>query len=202
VPFAATQPWGIFQNGSGKDVNRPSTMGRRRLLAGITGGLVALAAGRVEALQPPPAPIGTGHLELFAPATGERLALGYRRGAAGRPDDAALRALAHFFRDWHQDATGPIDTALLDTLSELQRRVDDRSIHLTCGFRTARTNRSVGGERNSLHLSGRAADIRVPGITTSRLYRTLLQMEPGGVGLYVHQGFCHVDTGDVRRWEG
>ncbi len=183
-------------------MNRPSTLGRRRLLAGITGGLVVLAAGRVEALQQPPAPLGTGHLELFAPATGERLALVYRRGAAGRPDDAALRALAHFFRDWHQEATGPIDTALLDILSELQRRADGRCIDLTCGFRTQRTNRSVGGERDSLHLSGRAADIRIPGIPTSRLYRTLLQMEPGGVGLYAHQGFCHVDTGDVRRWVG
>jgi uncharacterized protein YcbK (DUF882 family) len=177
-------------------------MGRRRLLAGITGGLVMLATGQAKASQQMPVPIGTGHLDLFAPATGERLTLDFRRHRVQRPDAAALRALAHFFRDWHQDATGPIDTDLLDALSELQRRLDGRCIHLTCGFRTARTNRSVGGERNSFHMSGRAADIRIPGITTARLYRTLLQMEPGGVGLYAHREFCHVDTGDVRRWVG
>lgn len=93
-----------------------------------------------------------------------------------------------------------MDPELFDTLSETQRRLGGRSLLLTCGFRTPETNRIVGGEPNSLHLVGKAADITVPGVPVDRLHRTLLDLRVGGVGFYPARRFCHVDVGPVRTW--
>ncbi|HZH25814.1 MAG TPA: DUF882 domain-containing protein [Azospirillaceae bacterium] len=146
------------------------------------------------------AQFGTGHLRMFSPYTGERVEVNYRR--RGRYDPDALGQLAHFFRDWHKEQPGPLDPRLCDALSELQRRLDGRPIQVTCGYRTPTTNRLVGGEKNSYHMLGMAADIRVDGVSTQRLYRTLVSMKAGGVGIYPGQRFCHLDVGEFRTWRG
>ena len=53
---------------------------------------------------------------------------------------------------------------------------------------------------HSLHMDGRAIDIRLPGQATSRLARLARSLQHGGVGYYRVSDFVHVDTGRVRIW--
>jgi uncharacterized protein YcbK (DUF882 family) len=184
-------------------------MSRRGLLAGLGAAVLLGAAAPAEAARrrgaappppplPPPTGIGDGSLTLVNANTRERLSIAFVRRR--RYDPAALRRLAHFFRDWREDEARPIDPELFDTLSEAQRRLGGRPLLLTCGFRTAETNRIVGGDPGSLHVVGKAADVAVPGVPVDRLHRTLLDLRVGGVGFYPARRFCHVDVGPVRTW--
>ena len=51
-------------------------------------------------------------------------------------------------------------------------------------------------------MTGRAIDIRLPGVRPSELYQAALTMKAGGVGYYPRSGFVHLDTGPVRTWRG
>ena len=52
----------------------------------------------------------------------------------------------------------------------------------------------------SLHMDGKAIDIRLPGVALAELRDAALSLEAGGVGYYPREQFVHVDTGRVRRW--
>jgi len=52
----------------------------------------------------------------------------------------------------------------------------------------------------SLHMSGMAADVRLPGRNSLELARVAADMQLGGVGLYRRDGFIHLDCGPARRW--
>ena len=73
------------------------------------------------------------------------------------------------------------------------------------GYRTIETNEmlamvSRGVARNSYHIDGMAADIRVPGRGLRQVRDAALNMKSGGVGFYARSNFVHVDCGPVRRW--
>ncbi|MBA9846674.1 DUF882 domain-containing protein [Ralstonia insidiosa] len=79
----------------------------------------------------------------------------------------------------------------------------ERPIVVTSGYRTQATNgRTEGSARNSMHLVGRAADIRVPDVPTEYLARLGLYLRGGGVGYYATKQFVHVDSGRLRTWAG
>ncbi len=73
------------------------------------------------------------------------------------------------------------------------------------GYRSAATNavlreRSNGVAEHSLHMEGRAIDVRLAGVASASLARVALQQSSGGVGFYRVSDFVHVDTGRVRSW--
>ena len=57
-----------------------------------------------------------------------------------------------------------------------------------------------GVASHSLHMEGKAIDIRVPGIHLEHLRDTAKSLKIGGVGFYPASNFVHVDTGRVRYW--
>jgi uncharacterized protein YcbK (DUF882 family) len=59
--------------------------------------------------------------------------------------------------------------------------------------------RTEGAAKNSLHMLGRAVDIRVPGMTPELVARMGLYFK-AGVGLYDSKNFIHVDSGWPRFW--
>jgi uncharacterized protein YcbK (DUF882 family) len=60
--------------------------------------------------------------------------------------------------------------------------------------------RSEGVAAGSLHMQGRAIDIRLEDVPLGRLRTAALALERGGVGYYPASNFVHVDTGRVRWW--
>jgi len=124
----------------------------------------------------------------------------------GRHLPDALAAIDRLLRDHRTDQVAPIDPALLDTLAVLRARLQtSQSLHVISGYRSPVTNAMLaaagdGVARHSLHLEGRAIDIRVPGRALDDVRRTAIALQSGGVGVYRRSDFVHVDTGRVRVW--
>jgi uncharacterized protein YcbK (DUF882 family) len=165
--------------------------------AGAAAG-VCLDAGRALAL-----PVGRS-LAFAHTHTGEFLSLVYADAAGYRAD--ALAAIDHHLRDFRTQEVHPIDPALLDLLHALAGSLGTREpFHVISGYRSPRTNatlraRSEGVARHSLHMEGKAIDIRVPGVQLARVREAALDLRRGGVGFYPGPDFVHVDTGRVRTW--
>jgi uncharacterized protein YcbK (DUF882 family) len=121
---------------------------------------------------------------------------------------AALAAVAHVLRDHRTGAEHPVDPALLDLLVAVASACGVApAFEVISGYRSPVTNaalhaRSAGVSAHSLHMEGRAIDVRLPGCATARLRETALALRRGGVGYYPSLDFVHLDTGRVRRWDG
>src|SRR5579862_5519582 len=136
--------------------------------------------------------------------TGERLDTVYWVNGAYQP--GALRAINVLLRDFRTGDVYPIDRNLLDLLVRLRARLNSTApIQVISGYRSPETNAMLasygdGVAAGSLHMSGMAIDIRVPGRSLRSVHRVALAMAEGGVGYYPRSDFVHVDTGSVRRW--
>jgi uncharacterized protein YcbK (DUF882 family) len=73
------------------------------------------------------------------------------------------------------------------------------------GYRSPATNASLqrrggGVATHSLHLEGRAIDVRLADVPLADLRDAAISLRAGGVGFYAQSQFVHLDTGGVRRW--
>jgi uncharacterized protein YcbK (DUF882 family) len=146
-------------------------------------------------------------LSFFNTHTGERLEADYCCDGRYEPD--ALQQVNHILRDFRVNEVKPIDPKLLDLLHELSGVLEtDRPFHVISGYRSPHTNqllRQRGGPvtgvaSKSLHMVGKAIDIRVPGVKLDHLRGAARSLKLGGVGYYPSSNFVHVDTGRVRVW--
>jgi len=137
--------------------------------------------------------------------TGERIALTYAVDDLYVPD--ALTALNHFLRDHYSGTIGRIDPQLFDLLHRLQLELGSNDpFHVISGYRCPETNQRLQATRGggvatrSLHLDGKAIDIRLPGVPLADVRDAALSLKFGGVGYYPRSQFVHVDTGRIRHW--
>jgi uncharacterized protein YcbK (DUF882 family) len=136
--------------------------------------------------------------------TDERCSVVYKEAGAVIPD--ALGEVNRVLRDFRTGDVHPIDTRLLDMLADLSVQMDTtQPFHIISGYRSPKTNsmlheKSDGVATRSLHMDGKAVDIRLPGRSLSKVRDAALAMQRGGVGYYAKSDFVHVDTGRVRRW--
>lgn len=136
--------------------------------------------------------------------TGETLSCVYYQ--EGGYDQATLARVNHFLRDFRTDEVHAIDPGVLDILFAVRSRADrDDPFHVISGYRSPATNawlrsHSSGVATHSLHMEGRAIDVRLPGFPTRRLRDIGVAMRRGGVGYYPASDFVHLDTGRVRSW--
>ena len=82
-----------------------------------------------------------------------------------------------------------------------------KPMHILSGYRSPATHAMLrrhnrGVAKDSYHLYGKAADIRMPGRSSSEIRRAAMSLQAGGVGYYPRSRFVHVDTGPVRTWRG
>jgi uncharacterized protein YcbK (DUF882 family) len=172
----------------------------RRLL------LRASLAGSVLAMAPLSSVWATSErsLSLKNLHTGEQINQPYWMAGDYLPD--SLAAINTVLRDHRSGEVYPMDPALLDLLSALQQRVNSRrGYEVISGYRSPASNamlqsKSNGVAKRSLHMQGKAIDIRMPGTQLTQLHRAAREMSLGGVGLYSSSNFIHVDTGRVRYW--
>jgi len=120
--------------------------------------------------------------------------------------DGALKEINYILRDFRANEIKPIDPRLLDLLYTINRRLyTAEPFDIISGYRSPATNamlaaRSEGVARHSMHIEGKAADIRVPGRTLGEVWRAAIGLWSGGVGFYPRSDFVHVDVGRVRFW--
>lgn len=182
----------------------PLETGRRRALLTLGGALAGLACGRPALALARDR--SARRLTLHNTHTLESLSVVYAEG--DRYDLGALQSVNQVLRDHRNGAVHPIDTRLLDLLHEVACRADrDAEFEVISGYRSPATNamlheRSSGVAVHSLHLEGRAIDIRLVGVDLARTRDIGLALGEGGVGYYQASAFVHLDTGRPRSWCG
>ncbi|MBR9972130.1 DUF882 domain-containing protein [Magnetospirillum sulfuroxidans] len=143
-------------------------------------------------------------LNLYNIHTGEWLKTVY--WADGRYIAKSLAQVSHLLRDHRSDDDHPMDPRLLDLIAATHRRLGSKgAIHIISGYRSPATNALLaaatdGVAQGSLHMSGKAVDIRIPGTTIRTVGRAAKSLRGGGVGTYLNSKFVHVDTGRIRYW--
>lgn len=100
------------------------------------------------------------------------------------------------------DGSDPIfiDSELVTILQKIRTHFG-RAVTITSAYRTPTHNKNVGGEVFSQHIYGRAADIKVSGISPKKVatYAETLLVGRGGIGIY--DTFTHIDVREKRaRW--
>ena len=171
------------------------TTARRALVAGLCAVLPLLA----PAAEP-------RWLEVRSLHSGESATV--RWEAESPLDDEARAQLRHVLRDRRNGAEMDLDPALFDLLVDLAKEAGvDPRYDVISAYRSPESNakmraRSDGVAEKSLHMQGRAIDVRLRGVDTLRLAELARALGRGGVGYYPGDGFVHVDTGRVRHWDG
>ena len=126
--------------------------------------------------------------------------------ADGQWQTEGLRSINQVLRDHRANETCAIDPALIALVARVQQQLQyTGDIQIVSGYRAPKTNALLhaAGHRvapNSLHMQGKALDLRLPGINLRQVQQVALQMSGGGVGYYGKDNFVHLDTGKVRRW--
>jgi len=143
-------------------------------------------------------------LSLYNLHTGESLQTTY--WAEGQYQQAELAAINHILRDHRSGEIHPMDPRLLDLMSELHQHTNSKQpFHIISGYRCPATNamlhqHSKGVAKHSMHMQGKAVDIRLPDCQLSKLHKAAMSCHAGGVGYYQKSNFVHIDTGRVRHW--
>lgn len=143
-------------------------------------------------------------IRMYSGRTGETLDTIYWIEGEYIPE--ALNEITYFMRDWRSDKTKEIDPRTLDIAAAAHRLLDvSEPYMLLSGYRTPQTNAmlrssSRGVARNSLHMRGQAADLRLRSRSVSQMYRAAAACEAGGVGKYSRSNFVHMDCGPIRTW--
>lgn len=174
------------------------------MLGGVCALIAGAASGAVQALSRSDPGAQQRTLSFVHTHTGEQLTARYF--IAGRYQPHCLAQVNHLLRDFRTGDVHPIDPALLDLLYALQTCSGcDSPYAVISGYRSPATNAMLrrtteGVASHSMHLQGRAIDIRLPGYSTQRLGELARGLARGGVGFYARSDFVHVDTGRVRFW--
>jgi uncharacterized protein YcbK (DUF882 family) len=178
---------------------------RRRMLiaSGLAGGAALMSRSLLGA--PPPTP-ASKQISLTNLHTGEKLNVEYFRDDAYAPD--ALKAIEVLLRDFRNGDKHPIDPKLIDYLVDVAAQVGvPPAYSVISGYRSPETNerlheRSSGVSQHSLHMQGRAIDVRMKDVDCKDLAQSAEQLKRGGVGFYRTSNFVHLDTGAFRTWRG
>lgn len=119
-----------------------------------------------------------------------------------------MKEINHFMRDWRSGDTVKMDARTVDIMAASHRLMDvSEPYMLLSGYRSPATNamlrsRSRGVAKNSLHMKGQAADLRLKSRSVGQMAKAAAACASGGVGKYSRSNFVHMDSGPVRIWGG
>lgn len=143
-------------------------------------------------------------IRMYSGRTGERVDMIYWIEGDYLAD--AIKEINYFMRDWRNNQIKSIDTRTIDIMAASHNLLDvSEPYMLISGYRSPETNamlraRSSGVAKNSRHLVGQAADLRLASRSVSQMYRAAKACNAGGVGRYTRSNFVHMDCGPVRSW--
>jgi uncharacterized protein YcbK (DUF882 family) len=145
-------------------------------------------------------------LRMYSGRTGESLDAIY--WIEGEYIPQVLKEINYFMRDWRNDKAVKMDANNFDIMAATHRLTDANEPYmLLSGYRSPETNamlrsKSRGVARNSLHMQGQAADLRLASRSVTQLAGAAESCGAGGVGRYGRSNFVHMDCGSVRQWRG
>jgi len=178
------------------------------LIAGGAG-VSLLRVGFAQAQEPASeeAKLPERNIELFNTHTNETASVVFKRGE--KYDDTALAALRNVLRDHRNGQSHDMDAGLYDQLYDLALAAGcEPRYEIISGYRSPESNDEMsskpgsGVAKKSLHMQGRALDVRLKKCTCEKLRDLALAAAKGGVGYYQHSNFVHIDTGAFRTWVG
>ncbi|OCW59357.1 hypothetical protein AWJ14_09960 [Hoeflea olei] len=168
--------------------------------------MLTLLAFSAVATTPSSASAETRSLKLYYIHTREKAEIVFKRN--GKYDQAGLKKLNRFLRDFRRNEPTNMDPRLFDLVWEIYQQVGARDyINVVSAYRSPATNemlrRTRGGQaKKSQHMLGKAMDFFIPGVKLATLRATAMKLQGGGVGYYPKSGspFVHVDVAGVRAW--
>ncbi|MGB7243143.1 MAG: DUF882 domain-containing protein [Sulfitobacter sp.] len=143
-------------------------------------------------------------IRMYSGRTGERIDTIY--WIEGEYIRDALKEVNHFMRDWRTDGVKSVDLRTVDIMAASHNLMDvNEPYMLLSGYRSPQTNamlrsRSRNVAKNSLHMRGQAADLRLSSRSVGQMARAAAACHGGGVGRYSRSNFVHMDCGVVRTW--
>jgi uncharacterized protein YcbK (DUF882 family) len=143
-------------------------------------------------------------LRLYNIHTGESLKTTF--WADGKFVPESLQDVNKLLRDYRNNKIDTMDPTLLLLLDHVNAKFgSEKVIHVISGYRSPETNamlheKTDGVAKHSLHMEGKAMDIRIPGHDLADLHKVAMSLRAGGVGYYPASNFVHMDTGRVRYW--
>ena len=143
-------------------------------------------------------------LKMYSGRTGEKIDMIY--WIEGQYIKESLKEINYFMRDWRQNSSINMDTRTIDIMSASHNLMGiSEPYTLLSGYRSPKTNnmlrsRSRGVAKNSLHMKGQAADLRLSSRSVGQMSRAAASCSAGGVGRYSGSNFVHMDCGPVRTW--
>ena len=181
-----------------------SSLARRRFLR--HGAQLATAVAAPMLVLPARATVPDGRaLAMWHTHTHERIDLVYAVAKDYLPE--ALGSLNRFLRDHYSGEVGSMHPPLFDLLHQTRQLLGAAGpFEVISGYRCPATNdklrhtRGRGVAQQSLHMQGRAIDVRLRGVPLAELRDAALSLRGGGVGYYPNEQFVHIDTGRVRSW--
>lgn len=159
-----------------------------------------------EADLPPANTAAIRRVVLVHPPSKEKVDVTYWHD--GAYDAHAMAEVARIMRDRRTGEIHEIDPALMDFISGVILRASlpaSTQVDILSGYRSPETNAALvkvnrNAARESFHMQGRAADIRIPALKGDAITEIAKTMQRGGAAFYDGSGHTHVDTGPVRTW--
>jgi uncharacterized protein YcbK (DUF882 family) len=145
-------------------------------------------------------------IKMYSGRTGESIDTIYWLEGDYIPE--VFQEINYFMRDWRSGESIGMDARTVDIMAASHRLMDvSEPYMLLSGYRSSRTNamlrsQSGGVARNSLHMKGQAADLRLQSRSVRQMARAAEACNAGGVGRYSRSDFVHMDCGPVRTWGG
>lgn len=180
------------------------SMSRRGLLGAFAATMVVAAPTYSHAFGFLKGAGDVRRIRMYSGRTGESIDSIY--WIEGKYIPEVMKEINHFMRDWRSNDQIKYDMRNIDILAASHRLMDvSEPYMLLSGYRSPRTNsmlrsRSSGVAKNSLHLVGKAADVRMKSRSVSQVAKAAAACNSGGVGKYSRSGFVHMDCGAVRHW--
>ncbi|MGB4825828.1 MAG: DUF882 domain-containing protein [Paracoccaceae bacterium] len=145
-------------------------------------------------------------IRMYSGRTGESIDTIY--WIEGQYIPEVVKEINGFMRDWRTGDVVGMDPRNFDIMAAAHRLMDvNEPYMLLSGYRSPKTNamlrsKSSGVAKNSLHMKGMAADLRLSSRSVGQMAKAALACSGGGVGRYSRSDFVHMDCGPVRTWGG
>ena len=148
---------------------------------------------------------GNGRINLISAKNGITFNGQYRQ-SKGIYDEKALKTIHRLFGGQNDKPLSTISLRLIEFLDYLEDNLHPGArITIVSGWRSPQYNTDLRNKgrlaaKASLHQYGMAADIKIQGTSSKRVWNAVKKLGFGGTGYYKGE-LVHIDVGPARSWD-